>query len=91
MGPWRILLLIELEAVLITGAAVVSAFLLLMLIINGWGDAVLANYGIAVSGNLFTLSNLYLCLGVFASGVVIALIPAITAYTRALHSRLTES
>ena len=91
MGPWRILLLIELEAVLITSAAVVSAFVMLMVIINGWGDALLANYGIAVSGNLFTLSNLYLCLGVFGSGVLISLIPAITAYTRALHSRLAES
>ncbi|WP_417508514.1 ABC transporter permease [Methylophaga sp.] len=91
MGPWRILLLIELEAVLITSAAVVSAFVMLMAIINGWGDALLAKYGIAVSGNLFTLSNLYLCLGVFGSGVLISLIPAITAYTRALHSRLAES
>lgn len=90
MGPWRILVLIELEAVLITSAAVVSAFVLLMVIINGWGDVLLTHYGIAVSGNLFTLSNLYLCLGVFSSGVLIALIPALSAYTRALHSRLTE-
>ena len=70
---------------------ITDLIVMLMVIINGWGDALLANYGIAVSGNLFTLSNLYLCLGVFGSGVIIALIPAISAYTRALHSRLAES
>jgi putative ABC transport system permease protein len=88
--PWMILTLIELEALLLVLAACVLGFALVCAGLALGQDSLLTEYGIAISIWPFT-PTIGLYLGVIvAAAMLLALIPAFSAYRAALSSELTS-
>ncbi|OFA31918.1 peptide ABC transporter permease [Glaciecola punicea] len=83
--------LIMTEALLLVGASIVSALVLLNLgffLLGGW---LAASYGLFIDANIYTLNSLILSIVVLACAGLITLFPAIDAYKTALHSSLSST
>lgn len=86
--PSHIFALLQIEALLMSvlGCAVALVFLQA----SAWGlsDYLLANYSVYVSGSVLT-GGLFSLLGwIILATLLVAMIPAVTAYRQALHSHL---
>ncbi|XOV78714.1 MAG: ABC transporter permease [Aestuariibacter sp.] len=87
-GPFTIFLLIEVEALMITAIASLLALGGVWLAIDLFSPLLSAQYGIFIDNAIFTQSTWRAMLLVFLATFVVALLPAIKAYQRALHSGL---
>lgn len=77
---WLIIVLIEIEALLVTLAACVAALVALYVAVS-WANAVLSDgFGLVLAPQLFTKSNLILLASILISVAAIALVPGVSAY-----------
>ena len=85
--PVVLFLLIELEAMIITlvscvlGAGLLTACLALL------KDYFASQYGLQIEINLFTQNSFYLLAAVVSASVVIAIVPSLSGYRKALRSQ----
>lgn len=82
--PLQLALLLTLESVIITVSGVTGG--LLLIAISGYFIMPILedNLGLILSVNSFTLSELYLILGIIAFGVITSFVPALLAYRKGL-------
>lgn len=90
-SPLFSLLLIELEVLLITIAAIFFAIFALFIILNFGQGYLLSEYGVYVSNNFFTKQVFTLITVVIAAALALGLIPAVVAYRQSLQQGLTVS
>lgn len=88
-GPIVIFVLIQVEALLISLIATILSILLVWLTLVASGDWLSEHYGLFIDTNIFNVDSLIICAIVLAATFVVATIPAIGAYRRALHSGLS--
>jgi len=84
-SPGYLFLLIELEATLITVVASALASILLYTTLLLSADYIVANFGLHIDANFLSKTNLILLFTVFVSSLLVCLIPAITAFRKALQ------
>ena len=90
-GPFTLLLLIQIEAMLLT---IVSAALSLGLVaglmsaLKPWLSSA---YGLFLSGPLFSQSSVVIILLILGCTYLVSLFPAVAAYRRALHAGLNAN
>lgn len=89
-GPGVIFILIQAEALLISLIATVSSILLVWLTLVASGDWLSEHYGLFIETNIFNMDTLIISAIVMAATFLVAAIPAIGAYRRALHSGLNQ-
>lgn len=87
--PWYLFVLIQLEVLLITLLSLLSAALLLLVCLYGLQDTLAAEYGLFISLNIVRHETLYAALAVVLLSALLAMIPGILAYRRALTDGLT--
>ena len=87
-SPWYLFWLIQLEVLLLTLMAMLGAAGLLVAALWGVQDWLAANYGLFISINPFSWYTLYWAGGILLSAAVLACIPALVAYRRALTDGL---
>lgn len=87
-SPWFLLILIELEALLITLSGSVLAILLLFLSTSLVGDSLAEQFNLFLEVNLFSGYNLSYLLWINLGAVLVGLIPGFSAYRRGLHQQL---
>ena len=88
-SPWYLFWLIQLEVLLLTLLAMLGAAGLLVAALWGVQDWLAANYGLFISINPFSWYTLYWAAGILLSAAVLACIPALVAYRRALTDGLS--
>ncbi|OYW90384.1 MAG: peptide ABC transporter permease, partial [Alishewanella sp. 32-51-5] len=88
-SPWYLFWLIQLEVLLLTLLAMLGAAGLLVAALWGVQDWLAANYGLFISINPFSWYTLYWAGGILLSAAVLACIPAMVAYRRALTDGLS--
>lgn len=88
-SPWYLFWLIQLEVLLLTLLAMLGAAGLLVAALWGVQDWLAANYGLFISINPFSWYTLYWAGGILFSAAVLACIPALVAYRRALTDGLS--
>lgn len=88
-SPWYLFWLIQLEVLLLTLIAMLGAAGLLVAALWGVQDWLAANYGLFISINPFSWYTLYWAGGILLSAAVLACIPALVAYRRALTDGLS--
>lgn len=88
-SPWYLFWLIQLEVLLLTLMAMLGAAGLLVAALWGVQDWLAANYGLFISINPFSWYTLYWAGGILLSAAVLACIPAMVAYRRALTDGLS--
>lgn len=87
-GPSKIMLLILLEALLMSFSAIVISTVAITLGLFALKEWLAATYGLFLSTQIFTAEILFLALGVLVATVITAAIPCFEAYKTALHRRL---
>ncbi|NKF50267.1 FtsX-like permease family protein [Shewanella sp. WXL01] len=87
-GPWKIMLLIFLEAMLLTLSAIATSYALLTFALTALKDFFATEYGLFITSNLLSPSLVSLMIMVLVASCVTAIFPAIEAYKAALHNRL---
>lgn len=86
--PSHIFALLQIEALLMSVLGYAIALIFLQASAWGLSDYLLANYSVYVSGSVLT-GGLFSLLGwIIVATLLVAMIPAITAYRQALHSHL---
>lgn len=90
-GPFTLLLLIQLEAMLITLSSIVLSFGLVTGLITAVKPWLSSEYGLFISGALFGQSSIIIVSLVLASTYIVSLFPAIAAYKRGLHAGLNSN
>ncbi|MFT6269786.1 MAG: putative ABC transport system permease protein [Alphaproteobacteria bacterium] len=84
-SPWFIGSLIQAEAIMISVFALVGAYLVVTLAIVGAGHWLLSEYSLYVSANIYSTGILFYAGSVLVLTVVVAFIPAFTAYRSAKY------
>ncbi|GGW78219.1 ABC transporter permease [Alteromonas halophila] len=87
-GPGTVLWLIQAEALLISSAGCVIAFIAVSATLYLSADWLSSTYGLFVSGTLFTPATAIVVVSVILATWLVSFIPALAAYRRALHSGL---
>ncbi len=87
-GPLTLLWLIQAEALLISGAACLLSLLTVSATLFITSDWLSSQFGLFISGSLFTPSTAIVIGSVMVATWLVSFIPAIAAYRRALHSGL---
>lgn len=87
-GPFKIMLLIYLEAIVLTLLSMATAFALLWIGLVVFGDRIGQAYGLFISANVFTLALAKLIGFVLLAALLTAVIPSIAVYKSALHGQL---
>ncbi|WP_333608139.1 ABC transporter permease [Arsukibacterium sp.] len=87
--PWYLLLLIQLEVVMLTLVAMLAAAALLVGSLYFLQDRLASSYGLFISINPFDLSTVYWAAAILMAAIVLAMIPAYSAYQRALNDGLS--
>jgi len=87
-SPWFLLALILLEALLIALAATATAVLLLSLTTNLMAEVLAARFSLFIEPNLLGPESLVYIGVVLLSTLIVALIPGLSAYRKALHQQL---
>ncbi|EJI84928.1 hypothetical protein AEST_20300 [Alishewanella aestuarii B11] len=88
-SPWYLFWLIQLEVLLLTSVAMLSSAVLLLAALWGVQDYLAANYGLFISLSPFSLQSLYWAGGILAAAALLACVPALVAYRRALTDGLS--
>jgi putative ABC transport system permease protein len=88
-NPWYLFWLIQLEVLLLTLLAMLGAAGLLVAALWGGQDWLAASYGLFISINPFSWYTLYWAGGILLAAAVLACIPALVAYRRALTDGLS--
>ncbi|WP_076419367.1 FtsX-like permease family protein [Colwellia sp. UCD-KL20] len=89
-GPLTLLMLILLEAFILVSLAIfISAFILTLALysLDSW---LAAEFGLFLSGNIFSVELIKLMAMIFIATLVVSLLPALEAYKNALHSQLSS-
>jgi len=89
-SPSFLFLLIQTEALLITLASSAFALLLLFLCLLSLRGFLSDNFSLFISADIFDKNTLYLLLITLISAMITSLIPAISAYSKALQKRLSN-
>lgn len=84
-SPWFIASLIQAEAILISVIALLGAYLAVTLSLYVFGGWLLEEYGLFVSANIFSIDILTKMLAVILLTLVVASIPAFSAYRNAKY------
>ncbi|GAB57887.1 ABC transporter permease [Rheinheimera nanhaiensis] len=87
--PWYLFVLIQLEVLLITLLSMLTAALLLSGSLLLLQDSLAANYGLFIGLNIIKLTTLYWAAGILLLAMLLAVIPAVSAYRKALADGLT--
>lgn len=87
--PWYLFVLIQLEVLLITVLAMFTAVLLLSGSLFLLQDSLAANYGLFIGLNIIKLTTLYWAAGIILLAMLLAVMPAVSAYRKALADGLT--
>lgn len=88
-SPWYLFWLIQLEVLLLTSVSMLSSAVLLLAALWGVQDYLAANYGLFISLSPFSLQSLYWAGGILAAAALLACVPALVAYRRALTDGLS--
>lgn len=86
--PWYLFLLIQLEVLLITMAAMLAAAVTLVASLWLMQDTLASRFGLFISLNPFTLQTVYWAAAILVIAALLALIPGWVAYKRALSDGL---
>ena len=89
-GPLTLLLLIQIEAMLITTAGIVLSLLLVAGLMGIIGPWLSSEYGLFISSPLFGQSSVFIIGLVLTSTYLVSLFPALAAYKRGLHAGLNS-
>lgn len=88
-GPGTIFTMIQLEALVIVVTASVLSVLVLLAALSGFSGYLSEHYGLFLSANIVNVESLRLLLIVIIATFVVANIPALGAYRKALHTGLS--
>ncbi|MCC2607123.1 ABC transporter permease [Planctobacterium marinum] len=89
-GPGLLFVLIQAEALLVSAVATLLSFLLVWLTLVVSNEWLSTYYGLFISTDLLTQDAMLIALMVVIATSIVACIPAIGAYRRALHSGLNQ-
>lgn len=84
--PWYIFIIIELEAILIALISSTICLLALSLVLTVFQSTLIAEFGLRLSANLFSMNNLLIFALVQLATIIAAAIPAAIAYRSAKHT-----
>jgi len=87
--PWYLFVLIQLEVLLITLFAMLSAAAVLWLALFSLQDTLAAEFGLFISLNIVKLASLYWAGAILLLSVLLGTVPALLAYRKALADGLT--
>lgn len=88
-GPWVLFGLIQLEAILVTLTAIGLALALVTGLFAAASDVLAAHYGVFISSNVLSQTQFIQLAAALAVTILVALIPSINAYRKALHVSLS--
>ena len=89
-GPGTLFLLLQAEALILSLGGCLLAVLLVMISANLSVDWLSENYGLFMDANILSISTFQVIGLVLLATLLIGLIPATSAYRRALHAGLTK-
>lgn len=89
-SPWFLFMLIEAEALLITLVASLIAILTLFSSLIFTRDWIVTEFGLHIESGFLTEANLLMLVFILLGTMVICLIPAVSAYLRALQKELSD-
>lgn len=89
-GPGFVFLILQAEAVLMVTAGALLALAALQLGFPLLQGVLMQNFGVAIAGDFITLSTAKMLAGVLLATLMVALIPAISAYRQSLHGGLSQ-
>ena len=87
-SPWFLLLLIELEALLITLCGSITALFLLLASLNFAEGLLAEQFNLFLGNNLLNTQTALYLVFINLGGLLVGLLPGISAYRRALHQQL---
>lgn len=87
--PGYLFMLIQLEVLLLTTLALFAAAGFLVLTLWGLQDTLASSYGLFIKINPFSLQSLYWAGAILVASMLLACIPAFSAYRRALNDGLS--
>lgn len=87
--PRYLFMLIQLEVLLLTSIALLTAAVVLVAALWGLQNTLASSYGLFININPFSLQSLYWAGAILAASALLACIPAISAYRRALSDGLS--
>jgi putative ABC transport system permease protein len=90
-SPATLLLLILLEAVILVSLAIIMSMVVLSLALFSLESWLAAEFGLFLSGNIFTMELMKLISMIFIATLIVPLFPGIAAYKQALHSQLSSN
>ncbi|MFT7010002.1 MAG: putative ABC transport system permease protein, partial [Colwellia sp.] len=90
-SPATLLLLILLEAVILVSLAIIMSMVVLSLALFSLESWLAAEFGLFLSGNIFTMELMRLISIILIATLVVPLLPGITAYKQALHAQLSSN
>lgn len=90
-SPLTLLMLIQLEALLVSLAGCVISVLAVATLLFTTSEWIGNHYGLYLSGNIFNVESVIIVSAVLVATLIIACFPAIAAYRQGLHSGLNHS
>ena len=90
-SPVTLLLLILLEAVILVTLAVIVSIIVLSLAIFSLEAWLAAEFGLFLSGDIFTMELMRLITMILIATFIVPLLPGMTAYRHALHAQLAST
>lgn len=89
-SPVTLLLLILLEAVILVSLAIIMSIVVLTLALFSLEAWLAAEFGLFLSGDIFTMELMGLISMIFTATLIVPLLPGIAAYKHALHAQLSS-
>lgn len=89
-GPSTLLLLVQIEAMLLTVISAVLSIALVAALMNALKPWLSSTYGLFLSSPLFGKSSVIIILLILSCTYLVSLFPAIAAYKRGLHTGLSQ-
>ncbi|AGP83512.1 permease [Alteromonas mediterranea MED64] len=90
-GPFTLLLLIQLEAMLLTIVSAALSIALVAVLMSMFKPWLSSTYGLFLSSPLFSQSSVIIVLLILGCTYLVSLFPAIAAYKRGLHAGLNSN
>jgi putative ABC transport system permease protein len=90
-SPVTLLLLVLLEAVILVSLAIIMSVVVLTLALYSLDAWLAAEFGLFLSGNIFTMELMRLIFMIFIATLIVPLLPGISAYKQALHVQLSST
>lgn len=90
-GPFTLLLLIQLEAMLLTIVSAALSIALVAVLMSMFKPWLSSTYGLFLSSPLFSQSSVIIVLLILGCTYLVSLFPAIAAYKRGLHAGLNRN